>query len=316
MGRNVSYSLRQLEYLVAVAEQGTTSGAAEQCRISQSAVSLAIGNLERSLEVQLFLRGGRGLTPSDAGKAVLATARRLLEQAETLQNDARSRGERLSGRLVVGCIPALSRPLLPTVLREFPLQHPEVEIDVLEGRNDEVHAWLLEGRCEIALAYDLGESAPFRRTTIYRCQPHVLLPPGHRLADAAEVTLSDLHDDPLIMHGVPTACSYYRQLFWAAGIEPRPRHRTITYESARALVNAGAGYTLLMHHQMAPEPTVPLRHRTGGLPVVISVPARAQPTRRARAFEAFALTVLAARAAGDSGGGTEGGDGPDLGVVT
>lgn len=293
MMSDVGFSLRQLEYLVAAAEEGTMSAAAERCRISQSAVSLAIANLERTLDVQVFLRRPRGLVLTEVGSAVLADARRLLDQADALQKDARSRGDRLSGRLAVGCIPALTRPLIPTVLRDFPRRHPEVEIDVLEGRTDEVGGWLLDGRCEVALTYALGDSAAFRWTTVYRSQPHVLLPPGHPLATAAVVRLPELSDVPLVMHHAPAAEAYYRRLFWAEGIEPRPRYRTITLESARALVLAGAGYTLTMHHPSAPEPSVPLHHETEGLPVVVARPGRARPTRRARAFVEFARTALA-----------------------
>jgi DNA-binding transcriptional LysR family regulator len=308
MTSGVQYSLRQLEYMVVAAEEGTMSAAAQRCRISQSAISLAIANLERCLEVQLFLRHARGLMPTDAGRAVLASARRLLDQAETLQADARSMGETLSGRLVVGCLPALTRPLVPEILREFPRRYPSVEIDLLEGRTDEVHTWLLEGRCEVGLTYDLGDATAFRRIELYRSRPHVLLPPGHSLADAVDVGLSDLQEDALIMHGAPVADEYYRQLFWRAGIEPRPRYRTITLESARALVRAGVGYTLLMHHPAAPEESVPLRHEGDGLPVVVSLPAGAQPTRRARAFVAVARDVLSpstgVQVKGDSIAGT------------
>jgi DNA-binding transcriptional LysR family regulator len=288
----MDFSLRQLEYFLAVVDQRTMSAAAEHLHISQSAVSVAVANLERALEVQLFVRSTRGLALTNPGRSVLADARRLLDQAEEMQTDARSHGGQLAGRLVIGCIPALTQHLVPTVLREFPTRHPDVEIDLLEGRADEIREWLLDGRCEVGLTYALGPAQPVRWITLYASDPHVLLPPGHRLAGCTAVTLAELQDDPLILLNAPAAATYFTELFHAAGIVPRPRYLTTGMASARALVAAGAGYTLEMHHPGTPGDTVPVAHDGDPLNVVLALPERTRLTRRASAFLTFAQQSL------------------------
>ena len=105
--------------------------------ISQSAVALAIGELEQALGVQLFLRRrAKGLTITPAGLAVLADARPLLAHAEELVSSARSLGGQLSGNLVIGCYEGL--PLVQCAVREdvpemvLVAESPEFQAEVMD----------------------------------------------------------------------------------------------------------------------------------------------------------------------------------------
>ncbi|HXO55896.1 MAG TPA: LysR family transcriptional regulator, partial [Mycobacterium sp.] len=141
MLESLRVSLRQLEYFVAVAEQGTMAAAGEHCRISQSAISLAVSQLERVLGVQLFLRQrSKGLTLTNAGRLVLTDARRLLQQTDELQDRARSLGQELSGRLVTGCYATLTPYLLPIIFQAFRKAEPGIEIEFVEGSVAELQA--------------------------------------------------------------------------------------------------------------------------------------------------------------------------------
>ena len=117
---------RQLEYFVAVADAGTVTGAARNLHLSQSALSMALSDLEGALGVQLLVRGRRGVHLTQAGRGVLSDSRRLIAGVADLHNSARDFQESMSGRLVVGCYSTLSPLLLPAVIDAFTTDHPDV----------------------------------------------------------------------------------------------------------------------------------------------------------------------------------------------
>src|SRR5215469_15316381 len=97
-------SLRQFEYLVAIADTDGMTAAAARCHVSQSAVSVAVAELERILGVRLVIRGpGRGTSLTEAGRHVVKHARAILAAVSELGADARSLGRDLAGRLRIGC---------------------------------------------------------------------------------------------------------------------------------------------------------------------------------------------------------------------
>src|SRR5919206_2671687 len=114
MPRGTSLNLRQVESFVAAADAGTMTAAAERQLLSQSAVSLAIAGLERSLGVELFIRNrSRGLALTAAGRSFLPQARDLLAHAEDVRATAEAAGAALTGRLTVGCFRTTAPFLLP-----------------------------------------------------------------------------------------------------------------------------------------------------------------------------------------------------------
>ncbi len=295
------FTLRQLEYFVSVADEGTMAAAAEQHHISQSAVSLAISELERALGVQLFVRRkARGTELTGAAREVLPEARRLLEHAAEVQSTARSVGLSVSGDLVLGCYPTLTPFVLPEILRRFPEQHPSVTVRLFEGSVEQMLARLLDGTCELAIMYDLGITADVATTVLYRIRPYVLLAADHRLATDAPISLSELKDEPMIMLDMPPSATMFREVLVSAGVEPRVRFSSASFESVRSLVASGAGYSLLLQRP-SPHATYagpPLVYReivedVGTMDVVLAHPRNARLTRRAQALAEFCRTALA-----------------------
>jgi DNA-binding transcriptional LysR family regulator len=301
MSAQLRVSLRQLEYLVAVSAHGTMSAAAEHCRVSQSAVSLAIAQLERSLRVELFLRHrSKGMTLTLAGHKVVADARRLLAQADELQSSARSLGQDLTGRLVIGCFPTLTPYIMPITLDDFGREHAAIEIDFIEGSVSQLHESLLNGTCEMALMYDIGLQPDLRTETLYEVRPHVILPAHHRLAGSATVRLADLADEPMIMLDMHPSEEHFRSVFAEAGVTPRIARRTVSAESVRALVAGGAGYSVLLQRAASsvsysglPFVTSEIEEAITPTAVQLVAPASARLTRRALAFREFCRAYYA-----------------------
>lgn len=299
-GPTPTFTLRQLEYFVTVADVGTMAGAAERHHISQSAVSLAITELERALGVQLFLRRkARGIEVTGAAREVLPEVRRLLEHAAEVQSTARSLGMSVSGDLVLGCYPTLTPFLLPAILQRFPEQHPEVTVRLFEGSVADMRGRLLDGTCEMALMYDLGIGAEMATTVLYRVRPYVLVGADHRLAADGPISLAELHDEPMVMLDMPPSATMFREVLAAGGVEPVVRFSSASFESVRSLVASGAGYSLLLQRPSSPTtyagPSLACREiledvRT--VDVVLAYARNARLTRRARAFMDFCSTSL------------------------
>ena len=98
-----AYTLRQLEYLVAVAEYGSVSGAAHALHVSQSTLSSGISEMERSLNLQLLVRHhAKGVSLTQAGERLISKARSMLDDAELFERDARDLGSSVVGAVSIG----------------------------------------------------------------------------------------------------------------------------------------------------------------------------------------------------------------------
>jgi len=299
------YTLRQLEYFVAVAECGSVTGAAARVHLSQSAMSTALADLERALDVQLLLRHhARGVTPTAAGEHLLAAARRLLAQAEELKAEAREFGQELTGAIAVGCFEVLAPYVLPELLATCAERHPGLRLDTYEVDLDRLAQGVISGRFELGLGYELAPDARLVTSRVFTLPPYVLLPPGHRFARRAKIRLTQLAGEPLALLDLPQSRDYFLGMFAAAGVEPDIRYRSTSVETLRALVGRGLAYTLLnlqpaVATSLDGHPVVSLALEGGGTPleVVLVTASGSRLTRRAAAVAALSTEVLRRRGA-------------------
>ncbi|WP_033288030.1 LysR family transcriptional regulator [Amycolatopsis jejuensis] len=291
----MSLSLRQLEYLVAIADTGGLTSAAQSCHVSQSAVSLAVAELERAVGVQLVLRGpGRMTALTDAGRQVVGEARAVLTAVSELGTTARESGQDLAGRLCFGCYTPLAPLHVPAALATFRTRHPEVEVGFVEGTLPDLQHLLREGRCDLAVLYRQDLMPGIAVDTLYDQPPSVLLPPEHRLARRKTVSLRALADEPFVLLDVPPSDRYFRDVFAAVGLPMTVAHRTSSFELARALVARGLGYSLSVQRpalersvEGKPFAVRPVREPVPTTPVVLARAEGARLTRRAETFRAF-----------------------------
>jgi DNA-binding transcriptional LysR family regulator len=129
--------IKQLKYLVALAEIGHFSRAAETCHVSQPALSTAIRNLEKELELNLVLRGRKfeGLTPE--GVRVVGWAQRLLSSYDAMRQETVSARKNLSGTLRIGAIPTTA-PVVPLLTSPCQQQHDGIRVTILSLPSDEI----------------------------------------------------------------------------------------------------------------------------------------------------------------------------------
>ncbi|WP_200307549.1 LysR family transcriptional regulator [Streptomyces adelaidensis] len=295
------FSLRQLEYFVAVANTGSMSAAAVQCHASQAGISTAITDLERRLGVQLLVRRrAKGVFLTEAGTRVLAHAQAVLARAEDLRAGAKAEKGQLAGRLTIGCYATLSPFLVPPLVDGFTRLHPAVDLHFVDGSQEEIRQSLLDGTCDLALLYETGAEAGLTCTTVRTRKPYVILPPGHPLAGRDAVSLTELADEPLIVYASPPAPANADRWLHAAGVKAAVRYRTSSIEAVRGLVARGLGYSMLIQRwptdasfEGLPLASVPISDPLEEVRVVVAHAANVVPTHRARAFAEYARETLA-----------------------
>ena len=127
------FTLRQLEYVVAVGEAGSIVKAAAQVNVSPPSISASIAQLEAEIGVQLFVRKhSHGLSLTTGGQVFLKEAARLLADADALYEIARDIGEKVHGLLTVGCLRTFAQIVLPPLRMKFERTFPDVRFRQFE----------------------------------------------------------------------------------------------------------------------------------------------------------------------------------------
>jgi DNA-binding transcriptional LysR family regulator len=242
---------RHLRYFVTVAETGHMTRAAERLGIQQPPLSLQIRALEQRLGVRLLRRHPKGVDLTDEGQIFLVEARRLLADAEALeQRMARvARGE--LGRLSIGFTSsAATHAFTPHTLRECRRRYPELTLDLSEANAAELGEALAAGRLHAAFVrVPVSHPGGVRMHTLLREPVAVALPLDHPLAaESTPLPLQALHDEPLILVRRPGAPGLYANLLALCarqGVQPRVVAEVERMLSNLNLVAAGVGLSVV-----------------------------------------------------------------------
>lgn len=238
------FSFSQLAYFVATAEAGSTSRASEKLRISQPAISVAIGRLEETFGQKLFVRRhAQGVDLTPFGQRKLAEVRQLLAHAHAVEGAS---DDRLSGNLEIGVFSTLAPVYAPALLRVFAEAHPDVRVRMRELHLDRLHRDLEDGIIELALLYDLDIAGELSRVPLAALRPYALLPAGHELARAETVSLRDLAREPFVLIDLPHSRDYFLSLFRVADTMPDHLLRCTSFETLRGMVANGLGVSILV----------------------------------------------------------------------
>ena len=192
-------TLRQLEYVVAVADEKSFGAAASRCHVSQPGLSLQVAEVERLLGVRLFERDRRGVLVTPAGEEVVARARALIESAREIVEIARHRARPLVGRLRLGVIPTIAPYLLPPSLPHVRRDYPELRLTLREEKTEVLVASIEKGTLDVALlALDVGTDR-LDSELLFEDEFVLAVPAAHRLAKKKQVVESDLEGERVLM---------------------------------------------------------------------------------------------------------------------
>ena len=192
--------LKQLEYFVHVAEFGSFTYSSRFLKVAQPALSRQVRALEVELRQTLFARTGRGVTLTEAGKRLLEHAHGILQQVQRARLDLEQQRGALSGRLVIGLPPSVSRTLTGPLVRAFRERFPQASFGIVEGLSDHLMEWLAVGRVDFCLVYSSMappaiDMQPLREEPMYlvgartKSQGNRLIGPGVSLGKVAQTEL-------------------------------------------------------------------------------------------------------------------------------
>jgi len=238
----IPVSLRQIDYVIAAAEFGSTAAAARALNVSQPSVSLAIAKVEDHFGRPLFARStGQGIALTAFGAHKLAALRSLRAQAQSVLDPDNAEADVLH----LGVFSTLGPRYAPALVSSFQNTTPEARIKLHEGDLGRLTRWLETGRIDLALIYDFGLPSSLEIVPLADVRPYGLVAHAHPLAGQDTVTLAELLADPLILMNLPHSRDYFLTLAQMNGIRPRIAHETGSVEMLRAMVANRLGVGLL-----------------------------------------------------------------------
>lgn len=256
------YSLRQLQYVVAVADLGGFRRAADACGVSQPSLSAQIARLEQALGVQVFERDARGVRVTAAGEAVLARARQVLVATGDLNEAARQQGDPLRGTLRIGVIPTVCPYLLPEVAPALHHALPNLAIVWSEDKTQTLVKQIEEARIDAAIMARDARIGGLEAVTIGE-DPFVLAAAaGHPLVRSASPASPAVLDGVTVLLLEDGHCFRDQALAFCGAAGAQAGGLSATGLSTLVqMVGAGAGVTLL------PRMAVAVENRRGQLAI-------------------------------------------------
>ena len=243
----MAFTLRQLQFFVAVAEQGSVSRAAQRLSISQSSVTEAIKELEADLGVLLFERHPRGLNITHKGHQFLRHATKIMADVSDARRTFTGDTDQAGGRLQLGVTSMVAGYVLSDLLARFRRAYPAVDVSAIEDNGDYLEHLLVGGELDVAVMVisNLRDRMALQAEILEVSPYRLWLPLGHRLASADTISLEDVAPEPLIMLTIDEIEENTGRLLMALGARPNVAFRTRSVEAVRSLVATGAGIALL-----------------------------------------------------------------------
>ncbi|MEV0961091.1 LysR family transcriptional regulator [Streptomyces sp. NPDC049910] len=239
---------RHLRVLRAVAATGSFSAAARELGCTQPAVSQQMKALEASTGTPLLVRTGREMRLTQAGEALVRHAAGILAGLTAAEEEVAAIAGLRSGRVRLVSFSSGSSTLVPTALAALRAAHPGTRVSLVEAEPPRSEEMLREGDCDVALAFRYGaggtEWADLVVRPLLSDRLTVLVPEGHRLADAGSVSIADLAGESWIA-GCPRCRRQLVAVCEASGFTPRIDFATDDYPAVVGLVGAGLGVAVL-----------------------------------------------------------------------
>lgn len=241
--------LRQLRSAVALAQHLHFTQAAESLSVAQPALSQQIAGLERELGVRLFERTNRRVTLTDAGRAFVARAERILSDVERTAEEMTAYAGGLRGRVVVGTYQSFAEYTLPKLLGRFHASYPRIEVALREGMADDLLAGLRDGAMDVFIGHIVetrfSHDPAFRAEPLYDDELVIAVAGFHPLAHRSSIRMEDLRDEPFVIFRPGSSItSRLMTAAHAAGFQPRVVFESVDSLTVRSLVAEGLGIAL------------------------------------------------------------------------
>jgi LysR family hydrogen peroxide-inducible transcriptional activator len=253
-------SLKQLKYFDAVARHGHFGKAAEQCAVTQPALSMQIQELEKFLGVQLFERGRGPVMLTNSGKTIALRAARILSDARDIVDLARQDDKSLSGPLGLGVIPSVAPYILPRLLPSIRDLYPELDLRLRETQTQFLLRELLDGSLDLLLLALPIENPAIETLRLFDDHFLLAMPQSKRITSHVRATTDMVDSDKLLL--LEEGHCFRDQALTFCGLRQIENAATFGVSSLSTLLEMvanGFGMTLI------PEISVGLETRRGNI---------------------------------------------------
>jgi LysR family hydrogen peroxide-inducible transcriptional activator len=239
-------NLKDLRYLVALADTGHFGKAAERTFVSQPTLSAQLKKLEEYLGVKLVERRPKNVQLTEVGKQVVARARRMLNEGDEIIAVARNNADPFAGKLKMALIPTIGPYLLPRVMPKLRKALPHLKLMLYEYQTESLLARLRDGEIDIGIMALPTSEDGIETRVLYQEDFTVALPNGHALGAKSTIKLQDLKGHTLLLLE-DGHCLRDQALEVCSRVDVREPEdfRATSLETLRQMVVAGLGITLL-----------------------------------------------------------------------
>lgn len=243
--RPLALDVRHLRMVVAIVEGGGVTRAGERLNLTQSALSHQLRQVEESLGVPLFLRVKKRLVPTEAALELVARARQVLADMETLEDDLRQRaaGWRGSLRIATECYTIYD--WLPPLLKPFSRRHRNIDVRIIADATSDPIGALENGEIDLAIVTEVrSRSDKVVAKHLFTDELLLIVGKDHRLASKRFVRPSDLESERLLLYASPGESLFYQNFLVPAGKRPAEIMQMKLTEAILSMVRAGMGVTV------------------------------------------------------------------------
>ncbi len=242
----VVMNIRDLKYLVALAEHKHFGKAAEACFVSQPGLSMQIKKLEETLGVQLIERNTKNVLLTEIGSLIVEQAHNILERVNFIQEMGRQANDPLSGKLHLGIIPTVAPYLLPHILSELTTTFTKLTIYLTEDTTDHLIEKLVSGKLDLALlALPVAEHG-FVETPLFKEEFLLAVSAQHKLAKLKKAKLTDLKENILmLLEDGHCLRDQALSVCYQVNVTETTDFRATSLETLRYMVAANTGITLI-----------------------------------------------------------------------
>jgi LysR family transcriptional regulator, hydrogen peroxide-inducible genes activator len=238
--------LKDLRYLVALADERHFGKAAQRSFVSQPTLSAQLKKLEGYLGVQLIERQPKQVSLTEAGAQIVARARRILEASDEMLALARTHRDPLAGKLRMALLPTIGPYLLPRVAREIHKALPRLELQLYEYQTGPMLEKLSTGQIDLGILALPVEMEGLEARQLYKEPFSLAVPAQHRLAKKKEVKIEDLKDETLLLlEDGHCLRDQALEVCSRVGVQEKQDFRATSLETLRQMVATGVGVTLL-----------------------------------------------------------------------
>lgn len=238
--------IRHLKLIREVARTKSLSKAKDHLYLSQSALSHQLKEVEGQLGTQLFHRVNKQLILSTAGKMVLDSAEKVLSELEKTERSIKKYVSGQSGtiRLATQCYTCYH--WLPTLLKDFKEEFPNVEIEILHKNDSDVEDQVMNGEIDVAVIYESSENPKIEYLELFHDEMFALVPSGHPWEKKDFLVAKDFEGQQIIIHSLPLeTVTLFSQVLIPEGIQPKNVIQVQVTEAIVEMVKAGLGVNVM-----------------------------------------------------------------------